>query len=242
MNTYQHHLSSRHHGKKSPPPTNELVEKYGHLVKKAVRMFFPRSDAGFSVIDLDDLEQAGYLGLIEASERFDETKGVKFETYALSRIRGSIQDELRKVDWVPRSVRRKVRETEKTMEQFQQLSEEAQHRMQVDSGTEGSSVRMTVARMEATDFSEEATSARSTPMPLSEDTPDHTLELQEAREELIRAIEQLEKRDRLIIALHYFEGLTFREIATILRISESRVSQLHGAILERLRERILAHA
>jgi RNA polymerase sigma factor for flagellar operon FliA len=221
---------------------NELVVTYGHLVKKVVRTLFPRGNAHMAVIDLDDLEQAGYMGLLEASERFDRTKGAKFETYALSRIRGAIQDELRKVDWVPRSVRKQAREMEKTMEQYRQRPNDSLRPVATDVGSVGMLRSPVVPRMEATDFSEEGPSAVGSHLPVEESTPHEALELQEAREEVIRQIEQLEKRERLIIALHYFEGLTFKEIGTILRISESRVSQLHSAIVERLRERILAHS
>lgn len=227
-------------GHRAALPKNELVATYSRLVKKVVRTLFPRGDAHLSAIDLDDLEQAGYMGLLEASERFDRTKGAKFETYALSRIRGAIQDELRKVDWVPRSVRKQARAMEKTMEQYRQQADETIHRAANDSV--GIFLPPIVTRMEATDFTQEETLAVGSHMPAEENTPHEALERQEMREELIRRIEQLEKRERLIIALHYFEGLTFKEIATILRISESRVSQLHGEVVERLRERILAHS
>lgn len=221
---------------------NELASSYRDLVKAVVRKVLAGRYAGSSVIDVDDLEQVAYIGLLEAIERFDSTKGVKFETYAVSRIRGSIQDELRKIDWVPRSVRKKARQTEKVRGQYQQQFHD-QDRVRADSAeslVEAYDVEMELqlGRMEPMDFSESYSSEAGHQVPIEELNPHEVLEHGELREELIRSIERLGKRERLIITLYYFEALTFREIAQILRISESRVSQIHETVLAQLRDQV----
>lgn len=227
---------------RSPALKNELASSYRDLITAVVRKLLAGRYAGSSVIDVDDLEQVAYIGLLEAIERFDSTKGVKFETYAVRRIRGSIQDALREIDWVPRSVRKKARQTEKIRWQYQQQLHD-HHRVQDDSAEsldEAYEVAMELqlGRIEPMDFTEGYLTEAGHRALTEEMNPQEVLEHGEVREQLIRSIERLGKRERLIITLYYFEALTFKEIAQILKISESRVSQIHETVLAHLRDQI----
>lgn len=222
---------------KSPELKHQLAACYSDLVRSVVSKLQAIKSRGLSVVEAADLEQVGYLGLMEAIERFDPTKGVKFETYALTRIRGSIQDELRKIDWVPRSVRKKVREAGKTMEHFEQ----SLHHPVSDSGQLAASEQYQQSlaerqpiKMEVTDFSDEQFSSNKEGGEV-ENNPFELLTTAELKEKLIELIERLEKRERLIVTLYYYEELTFKEIAEILRISESRVVQIHMDVVKRFR-------
>lgn len=226
---------------KSPELKHRLAACYGDLVRYVVGKIQAGKSTGASVIESADLEQVGYLGLMEAIERFDPTKGVKFETYALTRIRGSIQDELRNIDWVPRSVRKKVREAGKTMERLEQsmhdtVTEEAQADFHVISAEQyqRSLKERQPIKMELTDFSDGQFAYKENSIEV-ENNPLELLTTIELKEKLIELIEKLQKRERLIVTLYYYEELTFKEIAAILRISESRVVQIHTDVLKRFR-------
>lgn len=223
---------------KSPELKHQLAACYRELVRSVVNKLQAVKSRGISVVEAADLEQVGYLGLLEAIERFDPAKGVKFETYALMRIRGSIQDELRKIDWVPRSVRKKVRDAGKTVERFEQSLQYPDS----DQGTASEHYQRSLTerqpiRMEVTDFSEVQLSSDEEGVEV-ENSPLEVLTTRELKEKLIELIEHLEKRDRLIVTLYYYEELTFKEIAEILRISESRVVQIHTDVLKRFRSEL----
>jgi RNA polymerase sigma factor for flagellar operon FliA len=194
------------------------------------------------VLQEDDLVQVGMVGLLDAIEKYDPGKGVRFQTYAVTRIRGAILDELRKTDWIPRSVRKRSRTARKvaqdvqdreyrsmsaedianklcmTLEEYQELMREAK----------GATMDYRVSFDEDIELVEHEVSS------LVAD-PFDIVSAEEIRSRLIDAVETLPQRERLIITLYYYEGLTFKEIGAVLRISESRVFQIHTSVIKSLR-------
>jgi RNA polymerase sigma factor for flagellar operon FliA len=189
-----------------------------------------------------DLVQLGMIGLLDAVERFDVNRGVQFQTYAVSRIRGTIQDELRKLDWIPRSVRKLEREQDAklqtignqtdTHESHEEIAKRLsmtmdEYRSMVDRATSIISER--IVGLDEDDDSNESLATGK------EFDPFEQISQTQVREEVFHAIEQLEARDRLVLVLYYYEELTFKEIARLLNISESRASQIHTTVIEHLR-------
>ena len=203
-------------------------------------------------VEEGDLISYGLLGLIGAIERFDINREIKFETFAIARIRGAMIDELRSLDWVPRSVRNRAREIERAMAEL-----ENRHKRTPSDEEVAGELGITVG-----EFEESLTQiARSSVVALDElwsgsgaggestaliDTiedphaPDPTRELLqgEMRQALAQAITRLPDRERLVVTLYYYEELTLREIGEVLSVTESRVSQLHTKAILRLRVRL----
>jgi RNA polymerase sigma factor for flagellar operon FliA len=227
---------------------DQLIVTYAPLVKYvAGRM----SSALPSHVEESDLMSYGLIGLINAVERFDPGRAVKFETYAVARIKGSIIDELRSLDWVPRSVRARAREIERK-------SVELEHRLQ-RAPTEdelAEALNMEVGEFQAAIGQisnssivalDEMWSLSSGGEPLSLiDTigdsklsnPEDLLQVSELRETLADAIARLPEREKIVVALYYYDGLTLREIGEVLGVTESRVSQLHTKAILRLKGRL----
>src|SRR5262249_40735192 len=203
-------------------------------------------------VEENDLVSYGLLGLIGAIERYDPDRDVKFETYAIARIKGSIIDELRAMDWVPRSVRSRAREIERAIAQL-----EAQlHRAPTD---EEISNKLGITPEELddslTDISRSSIAALDELWTLSsgsgdqvalidtiEDTqgpePQSALDQSELREAIAEAISRLPEREKIVVTLYYYEELTLREIGEVLSVTESRVSQLHTKAILRLKARL----
>ena len=231
----------------------ELVD-YLPLVKyiaSRLAIGLPRS------VELDDLINAGVVGLIEAYNNFDVDKGVKFETYASLRIRGSILDELRGMDWVPRSTRARSREVERTISKLEgQLGRsptEAELADELDVTMEeyyhiiddvSSASLLSLDEMSLGDDDDKPVSLADTLR--SQDQPSALVNLErlEMRDLLADSLGQISEQERLVVALYYYEGLTLKEIGKVLELSESRVSQLHTkAVLglrAKLRKRFMA--
>jgi RNA polymerase sigma factor for flagellar operon FliA len=219
-----------------------LVMEYVGVVKFVVSKFRTYSRQSASVIDEKDLLQLGMIGLLDAIERFDPTRGVKFETYAITRIRGSVQDELRKLDWVPRSIREKMRMLDRASQKIHCNDILAQSAKKI-----ASELSLTVEEYvemfhETQQVLPEAVTRGENGEEMLENLPDESVDIaarvadDEIRTLLLRTVENLPQQDRLIISLYYYEELTFKEIANILKLSESRVFQKHAAILERIRD------
>ena len=204
-------------------------------------------------IEEADLVSYGLLGLIGALERFDLSRNIKFETYAISRIKGSIIDELRALDWVPRSVRSWARKVEASRHQAREPADAGAHR------------RGDRRRAWASAWTSSRTSSTRSAAPPSwrwtssgtrsgtgqdkvnlidtiedADAPDpsRAYRIQAVKETLADAIQRLPERERIVIGLYYYEGLTLKEIGEVLGVTESRVSQLHTKAILRLRGRI----
>jgi RNA polymerase sigma factor for flagellar operon FliA len=202
-------------------------------------------------VDEQDLVSYGLLGLIGAIERFDPDREIKFETYAISRIRGAIIDELRSLDWVPRSVRTRAREIERAIAEL----ERRLHRAPTDEEI-AAKVGITTDELENS-LSEISRSSMAALDELwspsgggdqialidtieDEDAPDpeFSLEQAEMREALGDSIARLPEREKLVVTLYYYEELTLREIGEVLGVTESRVSQLHTKAVLRLKARL----
>lgn len=228
----------------------ELILRYAHLVKYVagrVAVALPPS------VEFDDLLGYGTLGLMDAVEKYDPSRGVKFETYALSRIRGAIIDGLRAMDWVPRSVRQKARDIEETMRRLERELGRSATDQEIAAAL-GLSLRQfgdllaEVAGTTLTSLDELwRPEEDADELPLRdrvEDSrvldPQAAYEDQELREELSQAIAGLSERERLVIALYYYEGLTLKEIGRVLEVTEARVCQIHSKAILRLRARLLA--
>jgi RNA polymerase sigma factor for flagellar operon FliA len=203
-------------------------------------------------VDEGDLVSYGLLGLISAIERYDPDRDVKFETYAIARIKGSILDELRSLDWVPRSVRSRARQIERAMSELEAKIGRAPTDEEI-----AEKVGITVDELEGslTDISRSSIAALDELWTISgsggdqvalidtiEDTqgpePQSAFAQTELREMVADAITSLPEREKLVITLYYYEDLTLREIGEVLGVTESRVSQLHTKAVLRLKARL----
>jgi RNA polymerase sigma factor for flagellar operon FliA len=222
-----------------------IMTQYLPLVKNVagrMAMGFPRS------VELDDLISTGTIGLIDAIGNFDPERGVKFETYAVPRIRGAILDELRALDWIPRSTRAKARSIDRATVELENLlgrkpagSElarklewshaELQQAMDDISGTSLLSLDEMVYREED---NRQVPRVETVHIVAEEDVLSD-IEKMELRAYLVTAVETLPDQERLVIGLYYYEELTLKEIGTIMSISESRVSQIHTKAVRKLR-------
>jgi RNA polymerase sigma factor FliA len=223
----------------------EIIHKYLHLVKYVagrISMHLP------SNIDINDLINDGVFGLMDAIEKYDDSRAVKFETYAITRINGAILDALRSLDWVPRAVRQRAREAERA---FEQLESELGR----DPTDEELAQRLGIS---ARDLDRLRQRARTSVVSLEEPLPngsDHELsvgdtledvesdvtteiERDEQRRELASAVEGLPPQERTVIRRYYFKGETLKDIKSELGVSESRVSQIHARAVTHLRQRI----
>lgn len=234
---------------KSPEAREAIIIRYAPLVKYVagrVAIGLP------SNVEFDDLVSFGVFGLMDAIEKFDPTRGIKFETYAIARIRGSILDGLRSNDWVPRSVRQKARELERTCAELenrlgrsatdQEICTEMNLEMQ-DFYTLLSEVSCTT--LSSLDelwmiHSNDEDTVRVLDLIRNDESedPEYQVEVEEIKSTLANAIDCLPERERIVIALYYYEGLTLKEIGEIMEISESRVSQIHTKAIIRLRGRL----
>ena len=233
---------------KSVAIRDKLIKQYMPLVKWVagrVSTGMPES------VEFDDLVGFGQFGLLDAINKYDPDKNVKFKTYATTRIRGAIFDELRELDWVPRSVRQKSREIEDTI-----VDLEAKLGRTASDAEIAQAMNMTEAEYQTTvmkvsgtsvlslndvwysgDDSEHISIGDSIEAPTSLN-PDVIVEREEIRRVIIQAINELPKNEKMVIVLYYHEDLSCREIGAVLNVSESRVSQLHSKANLRLRAKL----
>jgi RNA polymerase sigma factor for flagellar operon FliA len=221
-----------------------LVEHYLPLV----RLVAGRLSMGLPKVDVDDLESFGLFGLLEAVERFDPARGVKFETYASTRVRGAIIDGLRAETWAP-ALRLKARQLERTEHRLEsQLGREPSeqevaeglgltvpelHRRRGEVG-----VALLVSLDDVIPGDEDGLTMGERLTDHASPNPESEALFTERREILAGAIETLTEKERLVVTLFYFEGLTAKEIAAVLSLSVARISQLHSKALLRLRGRL----
>jgi RNA polymerase sigma factor for flagellar operon FliA len=226
-----------------------LVLAYSPLVKFVAG----RMSSGLPAhIEEADLISYGLLGLIGAIERFDLSREIKFETFAVARIKGSIIDELRSLDWVPRSVRAKAREIEATQTKLEHelgrapTDQEVADRLEVSVEDFQESLlqisNSTVVALDelwtVSDSSGDQVSLLDTMKDPNAVDPAKELGVSELKDRLAHAISRLPEREKLVIALYYYENLTLREIGEVLGVTESRVSQLHTKAVLRLKARL----
>jgi RNA polymerase sigma factor FliA len=224
------------------------LSRYAPLVKYVVdrlALHLPKS------VERDDLISAAIIGLFDALEKYDASKGTKFETYAIWRIRGAILDELRSLDWASRSIRRKARNVEEVARELGQrlgraaTEEEVAEALNLSPvelsrlldevhGTALLSLSKSVSSDEDQDFIQLEDIVDD---PTHRDALDQ-IETDEAREVLLETIDGLPEQQRLVVALYYYEEMTLKEIGEALHISESRVSQIHTRAVKTLKARL----
>jgi RNA polymerase sigma factor FliA len=222
---------------------DELVLRHADLVKRIAYHLVSRMPPN---VEVDDLIQAGMIGLLDASRHYTASKGANFETYAGIRIRGAMLDEVRKSDWTPRSVHRTVREMSEVVRRIENetgrearagdiaaalgISVDDYHRAIADA-----------ASCRLFSFDQMGASDDDGPVAHTRDDnpgPQDDLEEEDFRKALAAAIEGLPEREKLVLSMYYDDELNLREIGTVLDVSESRVCQIHGQALVRLRARM----
>lgn len=213
-----------------------LTEHYVHLVKLvAGRLGIYLNQ----YIDIDDLVGYGILGLIDAIDKFDPYKNVKFETYASLRIRGAILDAIRKLDWVPRTLRKKQKDVDKAYMELEMNLGRPPHEDEVAkflgiSIDEYNQLLRDVNVSSLVSIDENLYNFE-TIKDKNAEIPEQCVEENEMRQMLARFIDDLPEREKKVIFLYYYEELTLKEISKVLEVSESRVSQLHTKAVSRLR-------
>jgi RNA polymerase sigma factor for flagellar operon FliA len=223
-----------------------LITHYAPLVTQvAVRMIGRLPDT----VELGDLVSYGMFGLIDAVERFEVERGFKFETYASTRIRGAIIDELRAADWVPRSVRSKARIVEQATRELEQelMRQVTDEDVAAQLGWTTLEVRTVraqvslshVAALDSMGGSDPETSQLETVMSLSVPGAANSIEASERRELLANAVQGVRDREQEVLRLYYYENLTLAQIGVILGVTESRVSQIHSGAVKKLRESLV---
>lgn len=225
----------------NPPPQDdtELVKRHADLVRRIAHHMAARLPAS---VDVTDLIQAGLIGLLEAARNYSGAHGASFETYAGIRIRGAMLDELRRGDWAPRSVHRRLREISAAIRGIEQESGRAARDAEV-------AQRMGIGLDDYYDSLSDATRCQvlSTSARDDDDSdmdcaaeggPQQDLERSEFQHELTGAIESLPPREKLVLSMYYNDEMNLREIGAVLEVSESRVCQIHGQALLRLRARL----
>ena len=224
---------------------NSIIERHMPLVRviaERLLQTLPKS------IELDDLTSAGTFGLMDAIDGFDVSRGIKFKTYCTTRIRGSILDELRSQDWVPRLVRLKAHRLERALRQL-----EGELGRNPNTFELAQAMEITIAELQAT----EAEASAKTIFSLSDkwDDSDDDKEMEKVeiladkkgqdpallvnQRDMLDAITQtLTKKERLIVIMYYYEGLTMREIGEVMELTESRVCQIHSNVMSRLKSQL----
>ena len=224
------------------------LRRYAGLVKYVVEKIasgLPRC------VDVDDLLDAAVIGLMDALEKFDPDKGIKFETYAVWRVKGAVLDELRAMDWVPRTTRRKARFAEATARTLDQKLGRAATQSELASalgmtpGEHGrlmeeirGSLLIPIERTVSKEMEPDQGGLEETIEDENSPDPEALLEKEETVRLLEASIEKLPEQERLVVALYYYEDLTLKEIGEALQISESRVSQIHGEAMKKLKTRL----
>jgi RNA polymerase sigma factor for flagellar operon FliA len=236
-------LSKRYAETRSPELRERLILQYQPLVKYVVRRLGYPTD---SVMDYDDLVSHGTIGLIEAVERFDPERGTPFKAYAVARIKGAVLDALRDLDRLPRTLRQKVREADRTAARLtSELGRPPEEReIACALGVQADTYRRYVADASRVTVSLDAMTHGDAEEDRGEfgiadpdATPvDGNIERKELRTEVARAIRQLPQRDQLLLGLYYKDGLSMREVGDVLGVTESRVSQLCTRAVARLAE------
>lgn len=222
----------------------QIIVEYVPLVKLVagrLNMYL-----GYTV-EYDDLVGYGIFGLIDAIDKFDYGKGIKFETYASLRIRGSILDQIRKMDWIPRSVRQKQKQMESAVTKLEKekganvkdkdIAQELGISLEEYRNWEGLTNISNIASLD--EFLEQGTDSgvkefRNT----AYIEPEEAVDREEIKKMLMAALELLTEKERKVVLLYYYEDLTLKEVAQVLEVSESRISQLHSKALEKMKKHL----
>lgn len=223
----------------------KLITHYLYLVKYAVGRMLVHLPGH---LDPDDLIGYGLMGLIQSVEKFELARNVRFETFAMTRIRGAILDQLRAMDWMPRSLRQKAKEIEQAIARIeQQTGRSAEEDAIAEAlGTNVETLRQTLSETSFLVLSldyllnpqEDGSESLGATIPDPGPRPDERAEQEALREALAEAIRSLPEREQRLISFYYFEGLTMKEIGKVLQVTEARICQLHAQAIHRLRARL----
>ncbi|MDZ4051162.1 MAG: RNA polymerase sigma factor FliA [Limnobacter sp.] len=228
---------------------SKQVDQYIPLVRRLAHHLIAKLPAS---VQIDDLIQAGLIGLMDAITRFEEGQGAQFETYASQRIRGSMLDELRSADWMPRGVRQAQRKIETaTLRAEQKLGRSATEKeiaevlgVSLDEYQEMLFDSRGASLVFYDDYADDGDGEGYLDRQIGGDEEANPLEMlgdQRFRENLIQAIEDLPEREKMLMGLYYEQELNFREIAAVLGVTESRVCQLHTQAVSRLKAKLREH-
>ena len=230
--------------KKTQETREQLIIEYAQLVKLVagrLSMYLGHN------VEYDDLVSYGIFGLIDAIDKFDLEKNVKFETYASLRIRGAILDQIRKMDWIPRSVRQRQRKIDEAMKQIEmrtgKTASDEELAKQLGLTDEEQCSWQTQLKVTNVVSLNEFEENGSEPMidsahPVRFSQPEEVVEEAELKEKLAESLELLTEKERRVIELYYYEDMTLKEISKILEVSESRISQLHTKALNKMRKKM----
>lgn len=230
--------------KRTPQLQEKIIIEYAGLVKLVagrLSMYL-----GYNV-DYDDLVGYGTFGLIDAVDKFDYSKGVKFETYASLRIRGAILDQIRKMDWIPRSIRQKQRKIDAACQNLElkygRMPSDEEIAIELDITAEELDTWQNQTKVtniiSLDEFMDQGTESKVEQSLTAEyNQPERVLEKQELKEILIKTLESLTEKEKRVIILYYYEELTLKEISRILEVSESRISQLHTKALQKMKAKL----
>ncbi len=219
-----------------------LIIEYVPLVKLVsgrVSMYL-----GYTV-EYEDLVSYGIFGLIDAIDKFDYRKGIKFETYASLRIRGAILDQIRKMDWIPRSVRQKQRQIDAAITKLEsaedktatdeEIAKELDISLEEYYVWQGQTKVTGIASID--EFVEQGIEVRAFDnQKYADNEPEKVYEKEELKNLLKESLDKLTEKERMVVVLYYYEELTLKEISSVLEVSESRVSQLHTKALQKMKQ------
>lgn len=242
-------LWSEYKDSHSSKSREKLILHYSPLVKYVAG----RISSGLPPsVEFGDLVSYGVFGLLDAIEKYDPERGIKFETYAIARIKGAIIDELRADDWVPRSVRFKAREIERAYVALEgelrriPTDEEVAEKLKLDLDEYlGLLGKLSLISLVALDELWTVSGDRPDKISLADTVedvkvkdPSQTFEIEEMKDMIAEAINRLPEREKMVVTFYYYEGLTMREIGEVLGVTESRVCQMHTKAILRLRARL----
>lgn len=230
---------------KSPEIREKIILEYAPLVKVVagrLGMYLGNN------VEFDDLVGYGIFGLIDAIDKYDSMKEVKFETYASLRIRGSILDQIRKMDWIPRTIRQKQKQIEGVIRQIEQETGRQATDEEIALGlgisdeeyVEWQSQMKITGVVSLNEYIEQGSDISNDRVRVSShfEQPEKVMEKHELKEMLMEALELLTEKEKKVILLYYYEELTLKEISNILEVSESRVSQLHTKGLSKMKTKL----
>ena len=228
----------------------EVIKRYSPMIKYVANRIAMRLPPH---IEVDDLISVGVLGLMDAITKYDSSRGAKFKTYAEFRVRGAILDELRAMDWVPRSIRQKASKVDKVVQELQaklsrspedeEVAKEMGLSLDQFHDTLNETKSIPIFSLEDLGVAKESGEQQSLLDCLAgkaDADPQTQIRLIELKEIIAKAIDALPEKERLMVSLYYYEELTMKEIGAVLEITESRVSQIHSKAVYRLRTKLKA--
>jgi len=240
-------LWNEYHKKPTQEIREQLILAYAQLVKLVagrLSMYLGHN------VEYDDLVSYGIFGLIDAIDKFDMTKNVKFETYASLRIRGAILDQIRKMDWIPRTVRQRQRKIDEAIKQVEMRTGKAatDEEIALELGVSEDELVNWQSQLKVTNVVSLSEFEETGQEPMMESVnknrfsqPEDVVEEKELKQKLVESLELLTEKERRVIELYYYEDLTLKEISLVLEVSESRVSQLHTKALLKMRKKMGAY-